>query len=456
MSKASLVVDTEDSELIEVLSLGIPTGQENISQNMLVSSVFIDGEGLVWFGQHAIERSNIESQSEPRQRIDNIKRYLSEEGFNTEVTGQFNPTSHEIKFGDMIQAYLMYLTWAVNTAPEMNAYPRNIERRFAMPCFDSGKARNFSQILRTMLGNAQILSDTFYSSLEDGCVPLEDFIEAIKVLKTDQIKCDFVSQEISEPLGVAGSLINWNQARKNLIMVIDVGAGTSDFSLFNIKIDPSQGINTAIQVANSSKGITEAGNHLDELLEHFILQKSPIDYEHDHWFNVMGALKLQMRDYKETLFNEGEVHISLFTGDIVDVYLQEFLSLEAVKVFGESLRNCMTSILEGVDDSFIKSAPKNQLVLALTGGGAELPMVKALALNKLSIHGTEIMPIAAVRFPVWLAEEEYFELEEEYPRIAVSLGGARSKIIESKGVASLTAGDIKQTPKLEGFRMRGV
>jgi hypothetical protein len=456
MSKASLVTDSDDVEYIEVLKLGIPTDQENISPNMLTSSVYIDTDGLVWFGQRAIERSNSESYAEPRQRLDNIKRYLSEEGFDTKVSGQFNPTNIPIKFGDMIQAYLMYLTWAVNNSPETASHPKNIERRFAMPCFENAKARDFSQRLRDMLGKSQILADTFSLQLAEGAVPLSELVIAMNKIKNKSMTFNFISQDISEPLGVAGSLINWHQPRKDLIMVVDVGAGTSDFSLFSIKIDPAQKINSAIQVANSSKGITEAGNHLDELLEHYILQKSPITYEHEHWLNVIGALKLRMREYKETLFSEEELHASLFTGDVVEVSLEEFLLLDGVKSFAKSLKNCMSSILNQIDDSFIRGAPNRRLILAFSGGGAELPMVKALADEDLIINGTRLATVRAIQFPKWLKDEGYEDLEEDYPRIAVSLGGARSKIIECNSIATVTAGDVEQAPILERFQAQGI
>jgi len=43
-------------------------------------------------------------------QLDNIKRYLSEEGLTNKVNGRFNPTDIDISYGDLILAYLMYLT----------------------------------------------------------------------------------------------------------------------------------------------------------------------------------------------------------------------------------------------------------------------------------------------------------------------------------------------------------
>ena len=72
-------------------------------------------------------------------------------------------------------------------------------------------------------------------------------------------------------------------------------------------------------------------------------------------------------------------------------------------------------------------------------------MVKELAKGKVTAQGKELRIVQTPAFPRWL-QDDYDELERDYPRIAVSLGGARAKLIESAGVASITAGDIKGPP----------
>jgi molecular chaperone HscA len=237
-------------------------------------------------------------------------------------------------------------------------------------------------------------------------------------------------------------------------MVIDVGAGTSDFSLYRMGFDPAKDISVAYEVSGSATGITEAGNYLDALLKGLILQKAGIDSNHPHWVNIMGALELNLRNYKEALFRDEIVSVSLFNGDVVDVALADFLSLSQVQLFSDSLKNCMVNILKKVDSSFIKGAPNNTLGVALTGGGSDLPMVKALAQGELNINGVEIKLHQTPRFPSWL-EEDYPDLEMDYPRISVSLGGARKRIIK-RDVATITAGGIGPPGSLVGFYVQGI
>lgn len=456
MSKVTLVRDQTAErgyEDIEVLRLGVPGDQEEISETMLVSSVFIDGDGLLWFGQMAVQRSQLEAQTGDRQRLDNIKRYLSEEGLGSEVSYKFNPTNLKITYGDMVLAYLMFLSWAVNYCLEESDEPRNLNRRFAMPCFVGSKARYATRTISEMLVEAQLLSDTFFNTLPNG-IPLGEFLEAVDQVRSEKRTCNFVGEDITEPLGVAGAIMSWERPVNSLIMVVDVGAGTSDFSLYRMRYDNTSGQSFAYEVADSAENVTEAGNYLDTLLKGLILRKAGVDSDHPHWINIQGNLELDLRDYKERLFIDGEVSVRLFNDQIVTITRDEFLALPQVEKFSQSLKECRDRILERVDPSFVRGAPHGALGLALTGGGASLPMVKELAQGTVTVAGSELKLVQTKEFPSWL-EEEFPDLEEDYPRIAVSLGGARKQIIDQGGIAHVTAGDVKASPQMGGYYTRG-
>jgi molecular chaperone HscA len=443
MSKATLVHEDEqydDYEIIEVATLGVPTDQEEISEHMLVSSVFIDNDAKLWFGQSAVEMSQLQTGEDQRQRIDNIKRYLSEEGLNEKVSSVFNPTEVDLTFEDMVLAYLAYFTWAMNEATAPLGYSRNIYRRYAMPCFEKTKGMQVSDKLNLLLGQAQILADTFAGRFNDG-ISLYDFVNAIRKVRQSKPATLFVQESITEPLGVAGSLISWQDNVDSLVMVIDVGAGTSDFSLYRLKFDQAKNMSVALEVSGASRGITEAGNHLDKLLQGTILKKAKISSSDATFRNTLGALTLRLREFKESLFKDGFVNATLFNDDIVEVTLDEFLALPQVQSFSASLKECMVDILNDIDPSFIRGAPHNALAIALTGGGAELPMVLSLAEGTIQAHGKELRLIRTSAFPEWL-QEDYPDLELEYPRIAVSLGGARKHILKARGPATVTCDPV--------------
>ncbi|WP_102573396.1 hypothetical protein [Vibrio splendidus] len=443
MSKATLIseeTDDDSIEDIEVISLGIPGDQEEISENMLVSSVFIDDLGKIWFGQAAVQMSHIQPPDTHRQRLDNIKRYLSEEGLSSEVGKQFNPTSSQITYEDMVLAYLSYFTWTMNQATSLQGIDKNILRRFAMPCFDKMKHVQVVNKLKQLLGEAQILADTFDLQFSSG-IELDDFLNAIAQIRKKNLKFNFIREDVTEPLGVAGSLISWQENVNSLVMVIDIGAGTSDFSLYRMKYDEKLKKSAALEIKDSNRGITEAGNHLDKLLQGVILNKADIRQGNPLYLNTFGALNLRLRDYKEALFRDGFLSATLFNGDVVEITLDEFMALPQVKSFSKSLKECMQEILNNISPSFVHAAPNNALAVALTGGGAQLPMVKVLANGTISAHGKTLNLVQTQEFPQWLAAE-YPKLEQDYSRIAVSLGGARKNILQASGPATITCDPV--------------
>ena len=268
----------------------------------------------------------------------------------------------------------------------------------------------------------------------------------------------YVKEAVTEPLGVAGSIMSGKKEVNNLVMVVDIGAGTTDLSLYRLGSgsDSKKGQYSAYEVEGSSRVLTEAGNHLDSLLIEQIIMKTGITSDDQMLENVRGELKLRIRNDKESLFNDKFVLITLSNGTDVEVSLDEFLELEAVQKFGRDLRNTMINILESIDYSYvgwILANPARNLVVSLTGGGAELPMVQSLAEGSVYVSGREVPVARSQKFPEWLHELDK-NLESDYPRIAVSLGGARKNLINDKGVSTITGGDVTKPPILGGFYLQ--
>ena len=454
MSKATFVHDGErdDMEEIQVLMLGIPGDQEQIDEVMLVSSVFIDANGLLWFGQRAVEQAQTAPEGQ-NARIDNIKRALSEGNLGEPVDPAYNPSRYSLTYEDVVLAYLTFFTWTINQAllsdVDEPKVARNFNRRFAMPCFPRANARIVKDKLKILLGEAQILADTFQEGTHEG-ISLGQFLSALKQLRSEKRSYPFIEDSVTEPLGVAGSLLSWKNGHDSLALIVDIGAGTSDFSLYRLKVtvDEDGTIDrtktTAGEVDGTARGITEAGNHLDKILMAFILKQSGVDASHSKYENITHALERDIRHHKEELFTTGSAYVVLYTNDSVEITLDEFVELEAVKAFEASLRKTLIEILDSADPAWInwvRTDANRRLTIVLTGGGATLPMVKRLAEGSVTAHGITI-PVAAARsFPDWL-HDDYPDLEAPYPRIAVSLGGARKNIIRSMGALKTTGSGV--------------
>lgn len=455
MSKATLVINDEDCadfEDIHVMDLGIPGDQRDVSDTMLISSVYIDNAGLLWFGKNAVDRSLIEGADGERMRVDNVKRYLSEGAMRSVASATYNPTSIDVTGSDFLLAYLMFMTWTTNVCVAEYDLPRNIKRRFAMPCFSPDMSRDVANKLRRLLGEAQILADTFGDRLHVG-LPLIEFMEAVRLLHEKPRKYDFVTEHITEPLGVANSLLSNEGATNSVTLIVDIGAGTSDMSLYRLHLDSEKKIRQAFEVDGAARGIQRAGNYLDKALIELILKKADITSQHPRAVNIRCALELTIREYKESLFNNGFFTANLLDGQSIEIELEEFEALRAVQQFSQDLEACLKEVLSSVDESWLGVASSQGLAVVLTGGGAKLPMVMALSEGPLEVQGRTVQRIHAPDFPKWL-KDEHPELEDDFPRIAVSLGGARRDLIAMNGKVKVTAGDVRGNPSLSGYYSR--
>lgn len=456
MSKATLVLDGAsdyDDETITVLSLG--EYGDDIEDYKLHSAVYIDDEGNLWFGVEAEEYCGRDAPDGSRQVMDNIKHWLSLGQVDAEVDGKFNPTDISVTYADIILAYLTFLTWSVNKALENveqppGGYPRNLNRRFAMPCLSGADFKEVQYRLRKYLGEAQILADTFFSDLRMG-LPLERFVEAVRLLRERGCReYKFVREGITEPLGVAGTLLSYysEEPHHMVVMVIDVGAGTTDFSVYRMHSDPEKEVSIAIEAAGSVDGVTEAGNHLDLALMGLIFQSCGISAEQGIPERLQWYLQRNIREFKEELFDHGQTTVSHDDYE-ASITLDQFLATPGVTDFKDALDRKMIGILESINNDWIDLIGASQkipyLTVVLTGGGASLPMVRELANRRITIRGKQIRLVPAKSFPTWL-EEAHSELELDYPRIAVSLGGARKKLIKRGGTATAIAGGVIGTP----------
>ena len=279
-----------------------------------------------------------------------------------------------------------------------------------------------------------MLADTFGSDLSKG-IPLARFMAGVQELASDDGDFPFVGEGLTEPAGVAGSMLSWREKQQSLVLIVDIGAGTSDLGLYRLFADPP-GKGEFLEVEGSTRTLTQAGNYLDRILMEYVLKKGGVAGD-DH--RTRNRLNLQIRDYKETLFEEGSVTVPVGESE-ASVEYEDFVGLAQVQQFTASIRDTIADILESVDESWLDwvQAPGRTLAVLMTGGCASLPMLRDLVGDKVDVEGRQVRTAMALPRPMWL-DELALPAEVEYSRIAVALGGARRRMMDER-VAKLTAG----------------
>lgn len=439
MSKAFATVSPD--EYLE-LELGTAAGQSGYT---LPSSVFIGDDGKAYFGFEAIDHSQ-DLVDSGRERLDSIKGWLSlrREG---NLDGQpcvlqpaLNPTPYRLTQGDLIRFYLAYLTDMACTA--LGGYEiqdktigRYAKRRFARPCWpDAAQAQWADKLMRSMLAEAQILADTFSGKWTGGIdvAELKAAVEQIKVLGK---RPDYLIDEgVPEPVAVAAGAIADSQNLRDAFMVVDVGAGTTDFGLFvSTRMSGDEDdLPRVFQVPASIQGLMQAGDKVDGMLRAFIARKESVDAADNSGRMILADLGRRIRGLKETLFKTGKLEYALADGTVGQVTLEEFLSDEAVKRFSAAVDTGFKKALGALDQTWLQWLARDgvRLNVVLTGGSSALPMMKALGQGVIEVNGFRILRQPIDPKPDWM-DGVSDELLAVYGQLAVAIGGAAESMPET-------------------------
>lgn len=438
MSKA-FASDIEGDEITEGLKLKLghrASGGTSKDIYPVPSSLWIAEDGKIYMGEEAIARSLHSDPSGNRQRFDSLKRELilgmkESSPFQETMNQSLNPTDCPLSNGDAITLYLGYLTdLACTEMEEAHQCSRYVLRNFGLPSWAPERRVWGEEILRTMLVKAQIVADTFHSKWENGVSihAVKSVLEKIDNL--DKLPDYLVAQGITEPLAVGSSRLRQNEPSRGLVMVVDVGAGTSDLALFVVVENPERKLFNAFPIQGCNQSLHMAGDTLDSAMLQTILKKAGIK-SHDHDYpSIFQLLRRQVRSLKEDLFRDGYCTVNLVNGARVRIDRDEFLRQDSVNRFKMRLEEKFEDVLKAMNKGLAQHFGQGGLSVVLTGGGATLPMVRELAVGAFSVHSTHIRKDEVPLVP---EDFEYdAELATVYPQLAVAIGGTMPFLIDEK------------------------
>lgn len=398
------------------------------------SSLFISEDALLYFGPQAVQLGN-DAAALGRSRFDSPKSRLSmgqQVDINrAPIKKEINPIeSTPVTEGELITLYLGYLTDLACTELEAHGHSRYCARRFARPCWSDDRNKWAEPLLRRMLAQAQILADTFHGQWQEG-IPLATAKQAVAQLRELSKLPDYLvaKEGIPEPVAAAASLMLTDDDQRDLFLVVDVGAGTTDFGLFMLQHSPDMDICKVRILPNTIKVLEQAGNRVDDMLKFYILEHEGIDKSSPEGEHNLGYLQSTIRLYKEALFRDGQVEVPLANRSRAKVDLQAFLTSSRVLAFSQQLHNEMMEVLNAAGDGYLDLMRDGCLRVVLTGGGADLPMIQNLASGVVEIRGRLIERKPMPHVPAWI-NESYPQFAPQYPQLAVAIGGANPELPE--------------------------
>lgn len=395
------------------------------------SSLFITDDGILHFGPQAIEFGTA-AAALGRSRFDSPKARLSmgqQVDIHRAIIGkEINPISDiPMTEGELITLYLGYLTDLATSELEAQGFTRYCARRFARPCWSEERNKWAEPLLRRMLAQAQVLADTFHDQWQVGIPLFKAKVAMDKVRQLDTLPDYLLGNGIPEPVAAAASLMLSEEAQRELFLVVDVGAGTTDFGLFLLQHNPAKDVCLVRIVPNTIKVLEQAGNRVDDLLKFYVLENEGIDKASPEGEHNLRFLQSTIRLQKETLFRDGNVHVPLANGSIATIQIDKFLTNTRLMAFSDLLQRQVLDVLNATGDGFLDLMKESHLNVVLTGGGANLPMIQSLATGVIDVRGRRILRKSVPNVPAWI-DEKYPQFTPQYSQLAVAIGGSNPEL----------------------------
>ena len=416
-----------------MLEIGRVAGEAG-SHFVLQSALFVTHDGIVHFGQPAF---NAAAAANPdlNRSFRSIKDLLTvgqPETLLQPLDQKYNPTETSLTNKDAITLYFAFLTdialVTLEAAGESNV--RRIPRSYTKPVFDESRDSWATDLLTECATVGQLLADEFSGRWMEG-IPVGDVRAALNRLSplASELRHDLIMEAGILPEPVAAFVSRcWHYDPsgrvRRIFMVIDVGAGTTDFAMF-AEVDEDRKM-TVAPILGSVGTVRYAGDMIDNLLHRHLLDLGGVKDDHPQYRYLVADLHREIRLIKEELFVQGRVSRSLVNDVPVATDLGTFQATDEMQKLRAQMRKKFVAVLENVDPSWLT---QGDLPVFFTGGGAGLPLVTDLANGQpIAVGKNWVTPRAVRSYPNWL-DDEYHDVEAirpDYQQLAVCIGGACS------------------------------
>ena len=437
-SKAALWKDGAKNPI----SLDLAAQVSERSGNLLESSVYIT-EGVLHFGPQA--NAIFQTENDPRRELlDSPKQELSilTGGRLLQIADPRVDPTGSLTHRDLLVLYLGYLSAATSAALEAVGADRYTARRFAVPVWEAGKLTAVARLLKRLLVDAQILADTLTMEVWTSGLAVTDAVHILKVLqeKIADPKRDgagFIGKHVVEANAAAAAIGEKLSNKRPVVLVMDVGAGTTDVGLYQFVL-PKGGLWRVAPIGGGQGAFKLAGNELDETLKQFIQAQAHIDSASQDGKRKLWGVSKAIRQHKATLFTTGHVDID----EIDDQRFQrdDFLNSAQVAAFKKSFREKLHKQFESLTRAGLERPDGHFAVV--TGGGALVPIFAEVFAEPVKLSDGEISFTPQTVEPAWLDDQSPDTLTV-FPQLAVSVGACSPFLPEE--VRPVT--DVSVAPK---------
>ena len=399
---------------------------DSSTRYFLPSELFINDE-VVYFGVAA--RRKFETvEAEQDRLIDSPKQYMT---LGTEVADLHQKPlrieqdpSQSLSQRDALVLYLAHLNGMTERSLREQNLTSDVKRRYAHPAWDETTADANSTAMARMMAEAVVLTKCFPKEFEKN-MPLamaRDITRQARAMEDEDLPFQLLVDPVREATAAgAGALMATRESRRQAYVILDIGAGTTDVAGCVCVNNPAEDYVKVAEVTGASKAIRRAGNNIDSILLNGILERSSLAKGTTEYGRASLALRKSIREYKETLFNDGTLFAELTTDEVVEIELATFLEMREVKKLFHDIKAIVTSA------AFAVVGDDGSVFLVPTGGGSKLPIVDNLASSPIEQNGNGIRLRLRETMPEDL-RNAYPQLVNIYPQLAVAIGGSHPEL----------------------------
>lgn len=396
------------------------------------TAVCISTRGRLYFGQEALEQGRTNTNS---SAFIGLKQYLTHEPVGpldrVMLPNEYNPTRANVAIRQAISLYMAFLSRAAAGCVS----GESIEgKTLTMPVLTGERNVNMKNELRLAAYYGWELSRDDDLGWDGSSLDLNEALHLLRRLERRRPRHTDMPVTLEEPLAVMASRMATytpSERRRRIYMVVDVGAGTTDFGLFvSGNVDDNVGV---YALTGSTYSLPIGGNDIDNALIECVLDKSSLSQNRRPI--VKASLREQVRSLKEMLMlKEDDNEPMLFPDAGVELTKQEFMDSRPLLAIRSKIKSKFNASLEKIDVSWLALASEVKpegLSVFFVGGGGRLPFLRDIVpLNRPQSYNRspQFYFSVADHDPSWAREAEmrrsWQQIRRIFPQMAVSLGGA--------------------------------
>lgn len=437
LTKATAFLGDSDAVQSEIAPL--PIGAASGSEHPLLtpSAMFVD-EDRIFFGPAAIERARLALKTK-RNPILSFKLVLSAPDLAAtlafKLSRSIDPTG-TLRQCDALVLYFAYIDQLIRAAianeADLSPALANAPRRITSPLWrrDSDAVRKIGMLFSQSIAVSEKLGAQMMNA--DG-VRLDAVREALDYAAKAP-RSNLFEGIVLEAHAAVSAYATLVSVPARYVLVVDMGAGTTDIAGFELQGASHQAVMTEIH--GTQQCCVLAGDELDNIVvDRFVRSRGKlrIDVEARLW----RALRLSAAELKQSLFSRGK---AVFKHDDQRMTLsQEAVTKDsAFKAYCNALSKTLSGSLALLAAKAKEDGAKSVTIL-LAGGGSHLPFLADLVKTAAASHTRglklEIEPFGAR----WALPHRHHPLGGVLPQLAIAMGGAVAAVEQESSLATEAA-----------------